>query len=186
MAKSQEIKEKIIQSTIELLKSSNGDVSNITIRSIAEKVDIGTGLINYHFGSKENLVEICVQRIISEVISVFKPNLQADIGEVDRLKEVAKQVLDFLISNPEISRISILGDMVKPMLFDNTVNTVQGFMLTLQSQKKDMLPLTYCFTLILQGLFLRKEVSTDILGFDFNNKQERDLFIELIIDKIYG
>ncbi len=186
MGKAQQIKEKIIETTIKLLQQSRGNIENITIREIAEKVGVGTGLINYHFGSKEKLIEICVQRIIGNVISVFDPRLHENLKETDKLKEVACQVMDFLISNPEISKISILGDMITPMIMDNTMRTVAGFCKVLNSGERDTKLLAYAFTLILQGVFLRKDMTKESLGLDFNQKQERDQFIHFIIDRIFG
>ncbi|HEX3037706.1 MAG TPA: TetR/AcrR family transcriptional regulator [Oscillospiraceae bacterium] len=186
MGKSEEIKEKIMAATIDMLEKSNGKIENITIRGIAQTVGIGTGLINYHFGTKENLIEQCVQRIIQDVITVFKPQMQKGLDETGRLKETAKQVMDFLAKNPEISKISILGDMVNPMILDNTTKTVMGFLTVMEPEKKQAKLLTYCFTLILQGLFLRKEITKNTVGFDFNCKAERDTFIDFIVDRMYG
>jgi AcrR family transcriptional regulator len=186
MGKSEEIKEKIIKTTIEMLEKSNGAIENITIRGIAQTVGIGTGLINYHFGTKNQLIEACVQRIIENVITVFRPQIQKDLDETGRIKETAKQVMDFLTANPEISKISILGDMVNPMILDNTMKTVMGFLTVINPEKEHAKVLIYCFTLILQGCFLRKEITKDTVGFDFNCKAERDAFIDFIVDKMYG
>lgn len=186
MGKSEQVKENIIEATIDLLKKSNGNINNITIRDIAEKVGVGTGLINYHFGSKDNLIELCVQRIISNVITVFKPQLSKNMNAADRLKETAKQVMDFLLANPEISKISILGDMAAPKLIDNTMRTVVGFHALIENKLENTKILTYCFTLIIQGAFLRKDITKESIGFDFNNKEERDSFIDFIVDKLYG
>ena len=62
-----EVKDKIINVTIDLIKEANGNIDKITIREIAKRAEIGVGLINYHFQSKKNLVDICVQQIISNV-----------------------------------------------------------------------------------------------------------------------
>lgn len=185
MKKSENVKEKIIETTIVLLQKSNGNAENITIRNIAETVGIGTGLINYHFHSKEKLIEACVQRIIENVITVFRPKINEESDEISRLKEVAKQVMDFLMANPEISKISIFGDMVTPRIMDNTMKTVIGFIETLNTEKKEIKLITYCFTLVLQGIFLRKDMTNDLIGFDFYDKMERDTFIDFIIDRMY-
>ena len=74
MKNSTEVKEIIIKSTIELIEQSNGDIKKITSRSIAEKSGIALGLINYHFESKENLIALCVQRIINNVLMNFAPD----------------------------------------------------------------------------------------------------------------
>ncbi|MDF2984657.1 MAG: regulatory protein TetR [Eubacterium sp.] len=186
MGKALQIKEKIIEATIKLLQQSSGNIENITIRGIAETVGVGTGLINYHFGSKEKLIEVCVQRIIGNVISVFNPRLHENLNETDKLKEVACQVMDFLISNPEISKISILGDMITPMIMDNTMRTVMGFCKVFISDGQDTKLLVYAFTLILQGAFLRKDITGESLGFDFNQKQDRDKFIQFVVYRIFG
>ena len=70
-----EIKDKIMDVTIDLIKEADGNVDKITIREIAKRAGIGVGLINYHFQSKKNLVDICVQQIISGVIAQSKPDL---------------------------------------------------------------------------------------------------------------
>ncbi len=189
MGKADQVKESIMETTIELLKKSGGNINTITIRDIAALSGVGTGLINYHFGTKDHLIELCVQRIISNVISAFRPRIDRDMTAEEKLKETAKQVVDFLMANPEISKISILGDMVAPKLTDNTMKTVSGFMATVSSGKngrsENIKLLTYCFTLILQGVFLRKDSTGDSVGFDFNRKKDRDIFIDFIIERLY-
>lgn len=185
MGKSENIKERIIETTIDFIQNSKGNTENITIRNIAEKVGIGTGLINYHFGSKDKLIELCVQRIIENVIAIFNPEIPHNLDDIGRLKEVSKQVMDFLIENPEVSRISILGDLVRPAIMDNTMKTVLGFLTTFQPNKENAITLTYCFTLILQGMFLRKNVTKEQLGIDYNDKEERDALIDLLIETMY-
>lgn len=186
MGKSGSVRDKIIDSTIRLLEETDGNLNKITIRTIAETVGIGTGLINYHFGSKDKLIEECVQRIIGTVITVFQPQLHENLDDVSRLKEVAKQVLDFLMNHPEIAKVSILGDLITPMLMDNTMKTVIGFMKTLNTEDEKMKLLTYCFTIILQGCFLRRDITKNAIGLDFNDKKERDTFVDFIVDRMYG
>jgi Transcriptional regulator len=186
MERSEKIKEKIIETTIELIKKEDGHTEHITIRTIAEAVGVGTGLINYHFGTKENLIEICVQRIISNVISAFHPAIYQEENELVKLKTAAKQVVDFFLENPEISRVSILGDMNAPKILDNTAKTVLGFMGIIKKEEKEIKWITYCFTLVLQGIFLRRNSLREDMGFNMDNKTERDSFIDFIIDRMYG
>ena len=65
MTANDEAKESIIQSAIGLIEVSDGNIRNITARSIADKSGVSLGLINYHFGSKDNLIAICCSRIIN-------------------------------------------------------------------------------------------------------------------------
>ena len=47
----------IIQATIALINENGECIDDITVREICKKADVGLGLINYHFGSKENLIK---------------------------------------------------------------------------------------------------------------------------------
>ncbi|MBB2184409.1 TetR family transcriptional regulator [Lachnospiraceae bacterium MD1] len=187
MKKSEQAKENIISVTTSLIQESNGNLDEITIRKIAQEAGVGIGLINYHFQSKEQLVELCVQRIISSVIHTFRPELLKDLQPIDRLKTVSKLVADFLMDNPEVSRISILGDHANPGIEDNTMKTVSGFLHVLtgsdiaESKQKMLL---FTMTSILQAAFLRKEISKECFGVNFYDKTERDFFIDDMIERL--
>lgn len=188
MKKSELVKEKIIAVTIDLIQDGSGDIDKITTRNIAILAGVGTGLINYHFQSKDRLIEICVQRIISSVIENFKPDIGSGTNPVKNLKKAAKLVVDFLIENPSVSRISILGDMNNPGIIDNTMKAVMGFLGSINnfniSNKENRL-LAFSLTTILQGFFIRKAITRECFEFDFNKKKERDVVIDYIIDKLF-
>ncbi|URZ07907.1 TetR/AcrR family transcriptional regulator [Clostridium felsineum] len=189
MNKSELVKEKIIEAAIELIKSSSGEINEITTRSIAKKAEVGLGLVNYHFKSKDNLIEIAVQKIIEGIIKNFKPNIEEKINPIDRLKEVSKEVADFLIENPSVSKISIVGDMMNPRALDNTMKTVKGFMFSMEDielSEKEKGLLSFILTSVLQNAFLRKEVTKNSLGFNFNEKKDRDSFIDFVINRLFS
>ena len=179
-------KEKIIEQTIALIKENNGDTDKVTIRKIAERSKLSIGLMNHYFESKEKLLEVCVQTIISGVVTSFKPELCESSGPSEVLKCVAKQVMDFLMENPQISRISILGDLTSPKETDNTMGTVMGFAKSIPSDRplETRLRDAFMLTAILQESFLRKDVLKRTLGIDFYIKSERDAYIDLIIEKV--
>jgi AcrR family transcriptional regulator len=127
LKKSEEMKERIIRATMELIEQGNGRAEEITTRMIADKTGIGVGLIHYHFQTKERLLELCVQRMIGGVIAGFRPSASGTLTGTEALKSVAKEVADFLMDHPSISRISILGDLAAPQADDNTAKTMRGF-----------------------------------------------------------
>lgn len=189
MKKDCNVKEKIIQVTMELIEKSDGHIETITTRTISEKAEVGVGLINYHFQTKENLIEICVQKIIEDVISKFKPETGENLGYFEKIRAAAKSVMDFLMSNPAVSRISILGDFGKPKILDNTMKTVQGFSYSLNELEISANLKTiqvFGFVSILQAAFLRKDLSKELFGFDFYIKEERDAFIDIIAESLFG
>ena len=50
-------KEAIIQETIKLIEEKGERLDEITVREICKRASVGLGLVNYHFGNKEKLIE---------------------------------------------------------------------------------------------------------------------------------
>ena len=65
-------KETIIQTTIALIEEKGEDLDKITVREISKKAGVGLGLVNYHFGNKDKLMELCVERIINRIVEQFQ------------------------------------------------------------------------------------------------------------------
>ncbi|MBP5331919.1 MAG: helix-turn-helix transcriptional regulator [Lachnospiraceae bacterium] len=66
-----ETKEKILKCTTELILERGGDISNVTIRTIAARAGIGVGLTNHYFESKEQLVEECIESVFAELFEML-------------------------------------------------------------------------------------------------------------------
>ncbi len=186
--KSERTKENIIRQTIGLIQEANGEIKDITIRKIAERAGIGVGLVNHYFSSKDALIEVCVQAIISEVIHSFRPEGYESNDPVVITKCAAKQVMDFLMDNKQISKVSILSDLERPAAKDNTMKSVYGFgnCLAQGELTKEHLINSFILTTVLQGAFLRKDILKESLGIDFNDKSERDNLIDYIIERFGG
>lgn len=184
MRNKEEIKETIINVTTELIEQSDGNINSITARAIAEKSNVALGLINYHFESKENLIAICVQRIINKVLMSFAPDktdYSKDDGLTDkeRLISFAQQTYDFLFANYAIIKISILSDFKDYKPACNSAYTQMGFTFALrgnipQSQKQ---LIAFSITSIMQNAFLTGDNSKALTGYNLMKKTERDLFI---------
>lgn len=179
MGNAEQTQETILAATQELILESGGDADAVTIRQIAARAGISVGLVNHYYTSKELLLEACVQRMIGGVIGAFHPDLPAEAGKAERLGRIAGQVADFLTEHPQISRISILGDLQRPNAADNTMASVQGFSYTIAGgvPDADAKLRAFCLTAMLQVAFLRKNTLLDTLGVDFNDQQQRDTFL---------
>ena len=67
-----------------------------------------------------------MQQIISGVIAQSKPNMEK-LSPMEKLKCSIKVSIDFLMDNPEISKISILDDFIQGQAHDNTFQTLERY-----------------------------------------------------------
>lgn len=186
MGKNENVKDLIIEVTTELIEQYNGATKSITARMITEKAGIGLVLINYNFGSKDNLITECVQRIIGKVVADFHMEQEFETDK-ERLTVLATYVFNFLFEHSAISRISILGDFQNYAINCNSVFTQRGFMLSLNKDisDSDKSILVFILTAAMQAAFLGSETVKQILGYDFTKSEDRAAYIKKLIDILF-
>ncbi|HYE11729.1 MAG TPA: TetR/AcrR family transcriptional regulator, partial [Patescibacteria group bacterium] len=174
--KKNSVKEKIVDATIELIGKS-ASIESVTIRDIAAKAGVGVGLINYHFQTKENLINQCVQKIIGNVISRFDVMYQGLTMEpLDKLRFLTKATCTFLAQNQGISRISILSDLFAGNASDNTAQTIEAYLPVIKEiwgdkkTKEEIFLSTHILIAALQSAFLRRNVFMQSTKIDFFDK----------------
>lgn len=187
----QDAKEQIINSTIELIREY-GDTSKITIRDICDKSNVGVGLVNYHFQSKENLINVCVQRIIGNIINGFD-ELQRSINlnPIEKLKLLLRINLKFLIDNPGISKVSIVSDLTNGYSNDNSIQTRNAYLDLLKEiygnskEESELNIILQILVSTLQVVFLRKDVLIVTDNINLNDESQRDRYINSIVERIF-
>lgn len=186
MDKHGNVKNHIIEITTELIEQYNGNVKDITSRMIAAKADIGLGLINYHFGSKEKLITECVQHIIGQVVAGFHVE-QGFKTDKERLAAWATYVFNFLFENSAISRVSILGDLQNYTENCNSVLTQRGFLLSLKNgiSNEDKSMFVFILTAAMQTAFLGSETVKQLLGYDFTKTDDRAAYVGKLVDILF-
>lgn len=186
MDKNEGVKNRIVEVTTELIEQYNGNLNSVTTRMIAEEAGIGLGLINYHFGSKETLINECVQRIIRKVVANFQMTGNYETDK-ERLTVCATHVFNFLFKHFAICRISILDDLQNYTENCNSVLTQQGFLLSLKNdilnQNKPMI--AFILTAAMQMAFLGNETVKKILGYDFTKTEDRAAYIKKLVDILF-
>lgn len=188
-------KEKLIEVTFGLIEKHGGDVDKVTIREICNASGVSVGLINYHFGNKNNLITVCTQKIISQVITAFKPDMEVGKG-LDRfeagkarLKLAACQVFYFLFTNPSISKISIMNDYSNYGNATNSWASIEGFSKIMGDaipSKEKREKIAFYLVNSMQVAFLKSLTQSKFLGYDFSVGLDRKRYIEDLIDTLMG
>ena len=192
MTANDEAKESIIQAAIGLIEVSEGNIRNITARSIADKSGVSLGLINYHFGSKDNLIALCCSRIINKTLLAMSPeniDYKKDDGLTDkeRLISYAKQTFEFIYKNVSTVKLSVLSDLQDYSPDCNSSLTQKGFLLALRGDMPESLKKHIVFSLasIMQSAFLAGDNAKEITGYDLKTAKQRAKFISDTVNMLF-
>ncbi len=178
-------KQKIINITKILINEVN-DIEKITVRQIAERSGVGIGLINYHFNSKDNLLSIAIGDIMTEAINKFtKINSNTLLTPISKLKILLKELYSLSGTNERLIRFilsrEVLNGNFKTALFlvpllkeiyGNQIDDIQLKIITLQILHP------------IQVTGLNQAAFHMYSGLDLNNPEQRDHFIELLVDNL--
>ncbi len=181
-------REAIIQAVTALIEENGEHPENITVREICKRAGVGLGLVNYHFGNKDQLIEQCVERMINGIIEHF----QRIQGETDgfppfeKLESLGNMTLEFLFAHEAISKISILSDMRFPKDNDNTSRTYDAFLPLVAACRPDwdeatVKRKTFCLITVMQQMFLRWETVSNQIGLDLSKKENRQAWHSQIL-----
>lgn len=107
-----EPKERILQAAINLL-NDRPDPETITVRDIAGRAEVGVGLINYHFGSKDALLDEAIGTLMREAagLDAVSPSgagaltAGAEADPVERIRAVLKQTTRVGLRFPKLARL---------------------------------------------------------------------------------
>ena len=183
-SKKEETKKRIIEVTSDLLDSVENP-EDITIRQIAEEAGIGVGLINYHFTSKEKLM--------NEVISIKMESMAGTLEKLEEykgdpikyLKEMLINMSDVAVKNRRLSKMSIEYDFLKGD-FKICLYLLPILREICKGSKSETNLQLIAFQIIVatQSVFLREEAFHMLTGINIEVKAERDCLIDSIVDNL--
>lgn len=205
------VKRRILAAATELIQEEQ-DFEKISMRSVARRAGVAVSMVNYHYQTKANLINLAVQSFVSSVIRSAGASVEASgssgmSGVVDgvvpntpvaaetpteRMRRHLLGAATFIARNPGISRVSILRDLSNPSTDDNTSQVVAAA----QKQLAGIIgqeitePLHRIMAEIqaaaMQHLFLRAAVIKEQIGLDYYDEKDRHRLIDLVVETITG
>lgn len=184
-------KEIIIQATIELINEKGEHMDGITVREICKKANVGLGLVNYHFGNKDKLIEVCVERIVNGIVENFQTIRENTdkLTAFETLAYLGDMTFTFLFEHYAVSKISILSDMRMPKENDNTHRTYLAYLPLMSAcrpdwDEKTLERKTFYLITVMQQSFLRHKVMQQLYGIDLTVPKEREAFHRTVLHDI--
>lgn len=181
----QDAKERIIKAAAEILDEVN-DIEKITVRQIAQRANVGIGLINYHFRSKDNLFGMVVGKMMAEKAAGFiTPGNYSNLEPVAKLKAMLKELYSLGSQYEKLNQFTIMkgiqnGDIqtqlfIIPVLreiFGNSADEMQLRIIAMQ------------IILPIQVTALCPSSFKIYSGIELHNEIQRNIFIDNLIDNL--
>lgn len=163
------------------------DVEKITVRQIAQRAGVGTGLINYHFKSKNALLSIAVGDVMARTVRRFTETDDCSASEpVSKLKAMVKELYDLAGSNNDklvrfmLTRDILEGNMQTPLYLVPLLKEIFGD--TKDDMQLRIIALQILHPIQVTGLNASKFHMYS--GIDLGDPEQRNRFIDMLIDNV--
>ena len=177
-------KEKLIDATFALMEEAD-DPLNVTSRQIAERAGTKPSMINYCFGSRENLIYQTFQK---QYMSFLKDKeieklIASDLAPKDLLKKLHFIVAKCLVENPKFTK-AITGYVLfnrdlsqESFSFPYVKKHYAG-----KKTDKECRLIAYELSAMMQLIVFRKDDIRESFGIDLNNDKELQKYIDMRVD----
>lgn len=177
-------RDRIIRAAQDILEEVP-DTDQVTVRDIAQRAGVGTGLVNYHFKSKDALLGIAIGDTMEQIIKRSSRTASPSDSPRDRLVNVLAELCDLAMGNRKLMRF-----VLSQSLADGDTGTplhLMPFLKDLFGEDADEMRLRVAALQILHPLQVTalspKEFET-YTGFDLEDAGSRKRFVVLLVDNL--
>lgn len=176
---------RIIKETMDILDEVS-DVEKITVRQIAERAQVGVGLVNYHFHSKDKLLSLVIAEYMAKMVTQYATNnSHSALKPEEKLKSMLQELYNYAEQHESLLRFTITqnlinGEMQTPLFLIPVLKEIFG-------SKKTELQLR---VIALQILLPIQVTSLNTVqfhlysGIDLRNATQRNAFIDSLVDNV--
>ena len=177
-------KEKLIDATFALMEKAD-DPLNVTSRQIAERAGTKPSMINYCFGSRENLIYQTFQKQYMGFLKdkEIEKLLASDLAPKDLLKKLHFAVAKCLVENPKFTKA------ITPYVLFNRDLSQESFSFPYvkkhyarKKTDKECRLIAYEMSSMMQLIICRKDDIKRDFGIDLNKDKELKKYIDMRID----
>ncbi len=184
-SKEQATQQLIVDAAKTLLEETE-DIDKITVRQIAQRANVGIGLINYHFKSKDNLLSIAIGDRMAKIISDFsKSDSYAHLSPIQKLKSMLRELYALSDKKEKLMHFVLSNDIMKGNM-QTPLHLIPLLKQIFGDKKDDMelriLALQILYPIQITGL--NKETFYMYSGIDVSNAEQRNRFIDSLINNL--
>ncbi len=181
-------KEKLIDAAFALMEEAD-DPFNVTSRQIAERAGTKPSMINYCFGSRENLLYQTFQKQYMSFLneSEIREIIDSDIAPKELIKRLHFVVAKCLVENPKFTK-AITGHVLFNRDLSKESFTYPYVKKHYAGKKTDeeCKLIAYELSAMMQLIICRKEDIKRDFGIDLDNDKELKKYIGMRVDLLLG
>lgn len=106
-------KDRILNATLYVIGKYGFE--NVTVRKIANIADVNIASINYHFGSKDNVINEALRCITSKFINSFELLDDDKTASIDKLRNFLRSYSDISVEYPDVFK-----NFVNQLIYNGT------------------------------------------------------------------
>jgi TetR/AcrR family transcriptional regulator, regulator of cefoperazone and chloramphenicol sensitivity len=186
---SADTKEKIIQATLEII--GNDGIYKVTIRKIAELSGVNVASLNYHFGSKETLIQETMKYFGKQMIDIFSILENVNDTSEEKLEQFVMVYTENILKHPGVIKSIIMqvisGDVKNELLFElikKGSRLLQGIFLNLSEKKDERIAMMKAVQLMSSIIYpvIWDEYMVKLFDIDYQNKKNREQYLEIALN----
>ena len=185
-------KDRIVNATLDII--SGEGFQNVTIRKIAARAGVNVAAVNYHFGSKDTVINEALNMVTIQLVKAFRCLKSSEPSPVIRLECFVRRYSQVILEYPDIIR-----NFISQSLHKNSVKVEyqeylkhEGIALIAETiagiRPDESQTVHYLRTLHLISALsfpiLMGERITEITGLELNSPELSNEYIELLLRNI--
>lgn len=182
----QDTRNKLIRATKRLL-TNNTSFKTLTARQISNEAGTNLAMINYCFKSKDELLKIAVDEIITEEFNQHSRMDSPDKSAKQQLREVLLHVCNAMIKYRELTKLSIPylileDEIILPLDILPFIKTHFGA----KKNEADCRIIAFQIVYTLQLIFYRAEDFRKYSGIDISNEKQLQNLLDIQLNLFLG
>lgn len=177
-----------LKTVVRSLLDDGFEPDELTVRQIAHEAHVATGIINYHYGSKKNLIVEVVSSIIEEAtLAYFHANAQLDDSPKEQLSQFLKAMVQVVAKYKAYSRFIIEEEFIGCSY--DTPHTIHDLLKAVKPEMSNMEIRLLAIQIVapMQYMFLKEDGLKGYLYGDCSDENRTHAIdYEVILDRILG
>jgi AcrR family transcriptional regulator len=172
---------RILETAYKLLMEVK-DPDKVTVREVAGRAEVGIGLINYHFTSKDMMLMEAVGSALAEVATRWREQATDESQDPrQQLRQMLYELTEMGAEHPYLIKLAARFELTEGSI--NTPRFILPYVLRMMGHDEHIARLI-AFSIIsnIQSASIRNEAFREYSGFNLFLRKDRQCYIDLLID----